>query len=179
MASPAWAAPKLTGFSDPDGNACELRARLGTKVLFNLASGSTFKGDAAELVLLEELSPRSATRLPAVQGPLERRTPVAAPHEFQTHITQAGSVFPGDLIVRSPSSQGTTRELVLADLFDRFPNFPAVVDALRRHVFDQSNRSTSETPPWFGTRCACLSICTCVFLFVAGAMHLLPCSLRN
>ena len=63
MASPAWAAPKLTGFSDPDGNACELRARLGTKVLFNPPAGSTFKGDAAELAL-EEFGPLSLVNGP-------------------------------------------------------------------------------------------------------------------
>ena len=173
MASPAWAVSELTGFKDLDGIPCEFRARLGTKVLFNFAAGTTFKGDASELVL-EELSPRSAARLPAAQGPLELRTPPAAvPREFQTHISEHTSVFPGDLIVRSPSSLGdTTRELVLADMFDRFP---AVVDALRRHVFDRSSRGTSETLPWFGTRCAFLSIRTRVFSFVAGAMHLLPC----
>ena len=52
MASPAWAVPNLTGFSDPGGNACELRARLGAKVLFNIVAGGSFKGDAAELVCL-------------------------------------------------------------------------------------------------------------------------------
>ena len=173
MASPAWAVTELTGFKDLDGNPCELRARLGTKVLFNFAPGNTFfKGDASELAL-EQLSPRSSTRLPASQGPLELRTPAPVPREFHTHISQHTSVFPGDLIVRSPAAQGdSTRELVLADLFGRFP---AVVDALRRHVFDRSSRGTSETLPWFGTRCAFLSIRTRVFSFVAGAMHLLPC----
>jgi hypothetical protein len=176
MASPAWAVPGLIGFRDVDGNPCELRARLGTKVLFNLAAANTFKGDASDLVL-QELSPRSSTRLPASQGPLELRTPPASvPHEFQTHISEHTSVFPGDLIVRSPAAQGgSTRELVLVDLFDRFP---AVVDALRRHVFDRLPRDTRDTKgilPWFGTRCAFLSIRTRVFSFVADAMHLFPC----
>ena len=172
MASPAWAVTELTGFKDLDGKPCELRARLGTKVLFNFAAGNTFKGDAPELVL-GELSPRSATRLPASQGPLELRTPAAVPREFHTHISQHTSVFPGDLIVRSPAAQGdTTRELVLADLFGRFP---AIVDAPRRHVFDRSSRGTSETLPWFSIRCAFLSIRKRVFSFVAGAVHLLPC----
>lgn len=173
MASPAWAVTELTGFKDPDGNPCELRARLGAKVIFHLVPGNTFKANASDLVL-EELSPRSSTRPPASLGPLELRTPVPVPREFHTHISQHKSVFPGDLIVRSAAAQGdSTRELVLADLFDRHP---AVVDALRRHVFDRtSSRDMREPLPWFGTRCAFLSIRTRVFLFVADAMHLLPC----
>ena len=173
MASPAWAVTELTGFKDPDGNPCELRARLGAKVIFHLVPGNTFKANASDLVF-EELSPRSSTRPPASQGPLELRTPVTVPREFHTHLSQHKSVFPGDLIVRSAAAQGdSTRELVLADLFDRHP---AVVDALRRHVFDRtSSRDMREPLPWFGTRCAFLSIRTRVFLFVADAMHLLPC----
>ena len=174
MASPTWAVAGLTGFKDKDGKPCELRARLGTKVIYNCSSKTnTFKGDAAELVF-EELSPKSSMRPLSLQGPLELRTPAAAvPHEFHTHITQHSSVFPGDLIVRSPLSPGDmTRELVLADMFDRFP---AAVDALRRNVFERSSRGTSETLPWFGTRCAFLSIRIRVFSFVADAMHLLPC----
>ena len=151
MASAAWAVPALTGFSAPSGNPCVLRARLGSKVLYTLSpSAGSFKGDAAELAL-QELSPRSAMRPLAAQGPLECRTPVTVPKDFSEHIAQASSVFPGDLIVRSPSSLGTTRELVLADLFDRFP---AVVDALRRFVFELSRRDTTVALPWFGIRCA-------------------------
>ena len=125
MASPAWAVADLTGFKDKDGKPCELRAHLGTKVLYNCSSKTnTSKGDAAELVF-EELSPKSAMRPLALQGPLELRTPAAAvPREFHTHISQHSSVFPGDLVVRSPLSPGdTTREL------------EAISDLKRNYVF--------------------------------------------
>ena len=49
MASPAWAVADLTGFKDKDGKPCELRAHLGTKVLYNqqlLLKTNTSKGDA-------------------------------------------------------------------------------------------------------------------------------------
>ena len=153
MSSSPWAVLKLTGFTDRSGSPAVLRARLGAKVLYNFtASSSSFRGDAAELVL-SELSPKSSLRPAAVQGPLDRRTCVACPFDFATHQTQQESVFPGDLVVRSSASRSISRELVLADLFDRFP---AAVRELRIRVFDRCARGSGATIdlPWFGTRCA-------------------------
>ena len=158
MASSPLAIPNLTCFKDRSGSRAVLRARLGAKVLYQFnVPERAFKGNTAELNF-QELSPKSASRAAAVQGPLERRTCVPCPRDYATHMTQLNSVFPGDLVVRSSASGKVSRELVLVDLFERFP---AAVRELRMLVFDRSSRggAASEPLPWFGTRCALVLLC--------------------